>query len=627
MYHHSMPTNSAAEINFKLNSEIFTEIAWLQMSDTYSKIIDHPFLQELASGQLESEKFLFYIQQDFLYLTEFARALTMLAIRLPKRENFKKILTFSQSVLGDEQPLHEHYLKKYNLTQTNKQSPVCEAYTNYLKTMAATAHVEAAMAALLPCFWIYGEVGKLFKTSTNANQYHEWIALYGSEDFNTSVEQAIDFTNQLARGLSADQIQEMLDAFSQSFRYELMFWDSAYRLENAEDHLQSPIENVQQAETATYSNTEESRKFSLFHHGMNKSVAQNLEMSTASTAPEMLTLKIVWTIAGSDSGGGAGIQADLPTFQDFGLHGCSVITAITAQNSVEILSWEEVKTELIDHQLLALKKDFPPKAIKIGMLGSVNTMKAVKQFLLTLPKTNVILDPVMVATSGTSLISEEAKSYLIKEMLPLASVLTPNLKEVEAILGYFPSTENEIMQAANDLLNRGAKTVIIKGGHATGNLSQDYCTDGTNPFWLSTIRHQHNNTHGSGCTLSSAIAANLALGYSWENAIVLAKIYVSKGIRNTVQLGSGPGAVRHGLPDSCISHLDFPYLSKTSRVDTELLSDTISVDINGLFHYRGVSISINLSQSGKNILTTLMNKSIELPSEPIENSTTAPNMI
>lgn len=153
---------------------------------------------------------------------------------------------------------------------------------------------------------------------------------------------------------------------------------------------------------------------------------------------------IVWSIAGSDSGGGAGIQVDLHTFQDFGVHGCTAVTALTAQNSFEVTYIQEATSEMLRAQFEALKKDLPPKAIKIGMLGSIEIMQEVHKFLKENSSLTIILDPVMVSTSGSLLLKPNAKDYLVKNIIPYATVLTPNLKEVEALVGSFPKTEEEI---------------------------------------------------------------------------------------------------------------------------------------------------------------------------------------
>lgn len=252
--------------------------------------------------------------------------------------------------------------------------------------------------------------------------------------------------------------------------------------------------------------------------------------------------KIVWTIAGSDSGGGAGIQADLHAFQAMNTFGCSVIVALTAQNSVGVTKIEIPSNEMIAAQIKALEDDLPAKAIKIGMLGNKNVMHEVKTFLNRF-NGKVVVDPVMVSTSGAELLEPCAKDFLIKEIFPHAFLITPNLNEVRSLLNCEVNTFSEIEAAAKQLEKFGCKNVLIKGGHGISDFCHDYLWDGEKGFWLSNVRHQHLNNHGSGCTLSAAIAALLAQDYSLQNALIIAKAYVSQGIRLATQYGLGPGPV------------------------------------------------------------------------------------
>ncbi|HET8709996.1 MAG TPA: bifunctional hydroxymethylpyrimidine kinase/phosphomethylpyrimidine kinase [Spongiibacteraceae bacterium] len=275
---------------------------------------------------------------------------------------------------------------------------------------------------------------------------------------------------------------------------------------------------------------------------------------------------IVWTIAGSDSGGGAGIQADLATFRDFGVHGCSVITALTAQNSFAVGHIEVASHKSLAAQINALDSDLPAQAIKLGMLASAEVVRCVAKYLADYPGF-VVCDPVMAASSGASLLEGEAgtilREQLIREqLLPRADVITPNRHEAEALLDRKISAPEDIETAARDLVKLGARSVLITGGHFEADIQRchDYWTDGVEGFWLAGPRIDTVHTHGSGCTLAAAIAAAVARGYALKDALVLAKMYVSAGLRAARQIGGGPGPVAHmGWPQTLA---DFPMLSR-----------------------------------------------------------------
>ncbi|MDF1692297.1 MAG: bifunctional hydroxymethylpyrimidine kinase/phosphomethylpyrimidine kinase [Zhongshania sp.] len=270
---------------------------------------------------------------------------------------------------------------------------------------------------------------------------------------------------------------------------------------------------------------------------------------------------IVWSIAGSDSGGGAGIQADLATFHNFGVHGCTVITAITAQNSFAVGHVSVTPRRTLAAQINALDSDLPADVIKLGMLADESVVSMVAKYLETYTGF-VVCDPVMVSTSGGELMETGVCECLIEKLLPRCDLLTPNLSEAEAILNREIRGLGEIERAAADIVALGARSVIITGGHLTArnNERHDYWTDGMEGFWLSGANIDTLNTHGTGCTFSSAIAAAIARGYELRDALVIAKAYVSQGLRMGVQLGSGPGPVAHvGWPQRLA---DFPSFSR-----------------------------------------------------------------
>lgn len=250
---------------------------------------------------------------------------------------------------------------------------------------------------------------------------------------------------------------------------------------------------------------------------------------------------VVWSIAASDSGGGAGIQADLKTFTDLNCHGCTAITALTAQNSTEVSNIEITPSAFLDEQIVTLYDDMPPQAIKIGMVGSLENIHSIKNFLED-KTVFTVCDPVLSASTGKSF----AKQNIIegyKTLLPYVSLFTPNIHEATALTETSINSCEEMVNAANQLLNMGAQAVLLKGGHSQGDYCQDYFTDGTHCFWLTNQTQDTPHTHGTGCTLSSAIAAFLAQGKSLSDALVLGNAYVQQGIRLASTPGKGNGCV------------------------------------------------------------------------------------
>jgi hydroxymethylpyrimidine/phosphomethylpyrimidine kinase len=259
------------------------------------------------------------------------------------------------------------------------------------------------------------------------------------------------------------------------------------------------------------------------------------------------------TIAGSDSGGGAGIQADLKTFAALGCYGMSVITALTAQNTREVTAVHAVPVELVVAQLDAVLSDIGVDAVKVGMLLSAEIATAVGETLQRWHAGPVVLDPVMVAKSGDRLLAEAAVQSLRKHVFPLADLVTPNLPEAEALLGRVVEGRDRMEQAAIELLGLGPKAVLLKGGHLTeADTSADvlvYEDEGRHLMrrWFEYPRIETKNTHGTGCTLSSAVAAHLARGMRLEPAVERARAYVQRAIEAGAgyALGKGHGPVHH----------------------------------------------------------------------------------
>jgi hydroxymethylpyrimidine/phosphomethylpyrimidine kinase len=257
---------------------------------------------------------------------------------------------------------------------------------------------------------------------------------------------------------------------------------------------------------------------------------------------------IAVTIAGSDSSGGAGIQADLKTFAAFGVYGASVITALTAQNTQGVKAIHDVPPDFIAAQMDAVFSDLAVGAVKIGMLSQPAVIAAVAAGLDRHGQTEVVLDPVMIAASGDRLLVPEAVDVLRRELIPRALVITPNLPEAAALLDTAPATnEGEMRDQVERLLALGPRAVLIKGGHSDAPESVDIFFDGAVELRLPAPRIDTNNTHGTGCTLSSAIAAGLAKGLGLVEAIAEAKAYVTLAIAGADRLtiGSGHGPVDH----------------------------------------------------------------------------------
>lgn len=251
------------------------------------------------------------------------------------------------------------------------------------------------------------------------------------------------------------------------------------------------------------------------------------------------------TIAGSDSCGGAGIQADLKSFQANGVYGMSVITAVTVQNTIGVFGIQDITPEIIEGQINAIFEDIRVDAIKIGMVSKIESIKSIAQSLRKvqdLPK--IVLDPVMISKSGFNLLSRDAKDTLVKELFPLAELITPNLPEAEEILGIKIRNIEEMKEAALMLRKLGPKSVLVKGGHLK-NDSTDLLFDGEKFFLLPQERINTNHTHGTGCTLSSAIAANLAKGMTIEESVKLGKKYITCAIEHGFKLGNGVGPTNH----------------------------------------------------------------------------------
>jgi hydroxymethylpyrimidine/phosphomethylpyrimidine kinase len=257
-------------------------------------------------------------------------------------------------------------------------------------------------------------------------------------------------------------------------------------------------------------------------------------------------MQIALSIAGSDSGGGAGIQADLKTFHQFGVFGTSVVTAITAQNTRGVESWEPVSARMVRDQLDAVVADLRPAATKSGMLGARDVVLAVAAGITEHQLRGYILDPVMVATSGDVLLEPDAVSALRERLVPLAALVTPNLREAELLLATQISGVDEMADVAERLVSEiGAQAALVKGGHLTGSTVVDVLYVSGGHILIDNPRIETTSTHGTGCTLSAAIAAKLALGAELEDAVTSAVRFVQLAMQTAPGLGSGHGPLNH----------------------------------------------------------------------------------
>ena len=255
-----------------------------------------------------------------------------------------------------------------------------------------------------------------------------------------------------------------------------------------------------------------------------------------------MRLPVALTIAGSDSGGGAGIQADLKTFAALGVHGTSAITAITAQNTMTVTDIFELPIEMITAQIEAVVSDLEVRAAKTGMLASSKIIDAVALAITKHRITNLVVDPVMIAKGGARLLRDDAIDSLRRRLIPLATIITPNLPEAAVILGRPVQTLAERRAAARDLVALGVQAAVVKGGHAEGDVTDVYW-DGTDMLELTGTRIPTVNTHGSGCVFSAALAAGLAKGSDALAAVHEAKAFITAAIEDSLEVGRGHGPV------------------------------------------------------------------------------------
>ncbi|MGC8777260.1 MAG: bifunctional hydroxymethylpyrimidine kinase/phosphomethylpyrimidine kinase [Candidatus Caldatribacteriaceae bacterium] len=259
-------------------------------------------------------------------------------------------------------------------------------------------------------------------------------------------------------------------------------------------------------------------------------------------------MKRALTIAGSDSGGGAGIQADLKTFCAFGVYGMSAITAITAQNTRSVQAVFPLPEDLVAQQIEAVVRDIGVDAVKTGMLHNARIIGVVAQAVRELGISNLVVDPVMVAKSGAVLLEKKALETLVNELLPLALVVTPNIEEASLLAGFPVKNVEDMEKAAQCIFEKGPRYVVVKGGHLSGEELVDVLFDGQNLAYYRGKRVFTRNTHGTGCTYSAALCALLALGKTVEEALPIVKEYMEVVIQHALPLGGGFGPTNHLAP-------------------------------------------------------------------------------
>lgn len=257
-------------------------------------------------------------------------------------------------------------------------------------------------------------------------------------------------------------------------------------------------------------------------------------------------MKTVLTIAGSDSIGGAGIQADLKTIAAHKLYGMSAITCVTAQNTLGVLGVTELDPEFVALQIRAVFEDIRPDAVKIGMVGSAGIATAIADALERYEASNIVVDPVMVASTGAVLMADDAVDVIVNRLLPLATVVTPNIPEAEVLAQMDITGQHDMVEAAHVIAGMvDGAAVLVKGGHAVADANDLLLTEHGREVWLKHRRIDTPNTHGTGCTLSSAIACGLARDLDVQAAVAQAKAYISGALENDPQLGRGVGPLNH----------------------------------------------------------------------------------
>lgn len=256
-------------------------------------------------------------------------------------------------------------------------------------------------------------------------------------------------------------------------------------------------------------------------------------------------MRKILSIAGSDSIGGAGIQADIKTITAHQMYAMTVVTAVTAQNTLGVRDVVKLSPEFVGKQIDCVFEDIVPDSIKIGMVADSEIISVIAGRLRKYHATNIVLDPVMVSTSGSKLMEDEAKEVFMKELLPMARIITPNLPEAQVLCGSEVKTKADMLKAAKEISIHYRGAILIKGGHLESEEAVDLLYQGGKFQWFEATRIKNPNTHGTGCTLSSALACNIAAGHSLEKSVSLSKQYISGALLAMLDIGKGPGPIDH----------------------------------------------------------------------------------
>ncbi len=449
-------------------------------SNEWNNYTKHRFATQIVTGELKLEKFKHYIAQDYLYLKAYRNCFLHMANNADSQNERDY---FIRNVVGD---IENDMALMFDVdTNSIESTTVTDNYTNYLYKILVEGSSLEKLVAIAPCVIGYGvlasEINK--RQISDDNLYKKWIDIYASIEYQDEVEQYIELLNQY--NPEGKELERLNEIFKTVCNLEVKFFDQAIE-------IRKPI---------------------------------------------------VLTIAGSDSGGGAGIQADIKAISANDCFAASAITAITAQSTTGVYGIEGLSPEIITNQIKVVSDDMDLKAIKIGMLGNVETIETVANALPASVK--VVLDPVMVAKDSTKLLVDDAVTCLVENLCPKAYVITPNIEEANVMLNTEIKTIEDMKEASEKLAELCKTNVLLKGGHLTGNQLVDILYYDNHHFEYHTTRIDTINTHGTGCSLSSSLAANLANGLSLEIATEKAINYVQNGIIQNYPIGKGKGPINH----------------------------------------------------------------------------------
>ncbi len=441
---------------------------------------EHEFATQLANATMKREKFDHYLQQDYLYLIAYQKCFDHM-IKFSNTEEEQKY--FEKNSIGD---LENDLAIAFNVNVENiKMTSTTSNYINYLYEQMASTSGLVKLVTLAPCAIGYGMMGKylLSLPIKKNNPYQQWIDTYSDVDYETAINEYINLINKYE--IDDNEFEMLSQIFNNVCDLEIKFFNQV-------------LERIK---------------------------------------PQVLT------IAGSDSGGGAGIQADIKSISANGGYASSVVTVITAQNTQGVQNICELSSEIIASQMKSVLDDLTIKAIKIGMLGGTRIINTVAENLPT--NIPIVLDPVMVAKDKSVLLQNEAINDIVTKLFPKVFLITPNIDEAEQILNIKISNEDEMKDACLKLNKLGAKNVLVKGGHLTNNNLVDVLYFNNKFYTFKQQRINTKHTHGTGCSLSSSIATNIAKGMTLNKAVEEGIHYVYDGILLNYKIGKGISPINH----------------------------------------------------------------------------------